>query len=126
MTDHPVKVPPELFTEWLQATMKEHGSKPGTVAGIVAARAAQWAADQELEACCDWIEFELRGQLRPAHRIAIDLRDARRPKSPSLAEQALRALGPSVGLKHFRTLSVAEQDDIRAALTRLAELEAQQ
>jgi hypothetical protein len=45
---------------------------------------------------------------------------------PTLAEQGLKALGPSVGLKHFRTLSVAEQDDIRAALTRLAELEARQ
>jgi hypothetical protein len=45
---------------------------------------------------------------------------------PTLAEQGLKALGPSVGLKYFRTLSVAEQDDIRAALTRLAELEARQ
>jgi hypothetical protein len=46
-------------------------------------------ADQELEACCDWIEatLELPG-------CANQLRAARRPKPPSLKEQALAALGP--------------------------------
>jgi hypothetical protein len=86
----------------------------------MADKAAQWGADQELEACCEYLQSEI-GPLEAAH-----FRAAMRPKPPSLAEQGLKALGPSVGLKHFRTLSVAEQDDIRAALNRLKELEAQQ
>ena len=49
--------------------------------------AAQWGADQELEACCEWMRE--RG-LHPEYWR--DLRIARRPKPPSLKEQALRAL----------------------------------
>ncbi len=122
MADHPVKVPPELFTEWLNEAMAKTSlnARPGTVAAIMADKAAQWGADQELEACCEYLQSEI-GPLEAAH-----FRAAMRPKPPSLAEQGLKALGPSVGLKHFRTLSVAEQDDIRAALNRLKELEAQQ
>jgi hypothetical protein len=119
VADHPVKVPPELVKEWTQLQASDQEVVDHWV--HIANRAAQWAADQELEACCEWLRS--KDILEPA----IDaLRSARRPKPPSLAEQGLKALGPSVGLKHFRTLSVAEQDDIRAALNRLAELEAQQ
>ena len=48
--------------------------------------AARWGADQELEACCEWI---------PAYCPwdADQLRAARRPKPPSLKEQALEQLG---------------------------------
>ena len=47
----------------------------------VAARAARWGADQELDACCEWIQsFAGWGDL---------LRSDRRPK---LKEQALVAL----------------------------------
>ena len=47
---------------------------------------AQKIADQELEACCEWLcTLESKWQLI---RIA-DLRAARRPKPPSLKEQAL-------------------------------------
>ncbi len=46
--------------------------------------AAQWGADQELEACCGWLSN--RSSLTEALRIV------RRPKSPSLKEQALKSL----------------------------------
>jgi hypothetical protein len=46
----------------------------------LATRAAQWGADQELEACCEWTAI-VGG--------ADALRAARRPKPPSLKEQAL-------------------------------------
>jgi hypothetical protein len=47
---------------------------------------AQWGAAQELEACCEWLRS--KDILEPA----IDaLRAARRPKPPSLKEQALEA-----------------------------------
>jgi hypothetical protein len=47
--------------------------------------AAQWGADQELEACCRWLP-----KLPPWS--ANDLRKHRRPKPPSLKEQALLQL----------------------------------
>ena len=72
---------------------------------------AQWGADQELEACCEWLGYPV---------AARQLRSARRPKPPSLAEQGMEAL---------RSTTCTEQrhyDAIFAALNRLAELEAQQ
>jgi hypothetical protein len=52
----------------------------------LATRAAQWGADQELEACCEWLMLNGYG-------TAISrLRAARRPKPPSLKEQALDEL----------------------------------
>ena len=44
-------------------------------------------ADQELEACCEWLDFY------SATSTARGLRAARRPKPQSLKEQALEALG---------------------------------
>jgi len=123
--DHPVKVPEELVKELAVGARLPY--TPATEAQWqqrFAQRAAQWGADQELEACVEWLEQGPFGFSVAASDLVKQLRAARRPKPPSLAEQGLKALGPSVGLKHFRTLSVAEQDDIRAALNRLAELEA--
>jgi len=49
-------------------------------------RAAQWGANQELEACIEWITG------RDWTWTSAQLRTARRPKPPSLKEQALAAL----------------------------------
>jgi hypothetical protein len=56
-------------------------------------QAAQWGADQELEACVEWlgdapVVYNNNGDLHPGSY----LRDARRPKPPSLKEEALEAL----------------------------------
>jgi hypothetical protein len=114
MADHPVKMQAELI--------KELNGLPPMCAIETAFQAG---ADQELEACCEWIESELRGQLRPAHRIAIDLRAARRPKPPTLAEQALATLPEDAGKYDFTAITTPQLSVIRAALNRLAELEAQ-
>jgi len=50
----------------------------------LAARAAQWGADQELEACCELLD-NLGGDGEMIRRY-------RRPKPPSLKEQALEAM----------------------------------
>jgi hypothetical protein len=52
----------------------------------IATQAAQWGADQELEACCEWLK-EGWDEIR-----ADKLRAARRPKTPSLKEQAMDEL----------------------------------
>ena len=83
--------PPELFTEWLREALQQHGSKSGAVAAMVANRAAQWGADQELEACIHWLITGPYGAsiaCNADHMIG-DLRSARRPKPPSLKEQAM-------------------------------------
>jgi hypothetical protein len=69
--------PNELAQQWYRDA--ENQLAPYYV--FVARCAAQWAADQELEACCG----ELPG-------LANFLRAARRPKPPSLKEQALKEL----------------------------------
>ena len=93
MADHSVKVPPGLFTEWLSEALLEHDAKSGTVAAIVADKAAQWAADQELKACCDHMRdhqwgFVKRPDGTNVHR-AVYLQESRRPKPPNLKQQAL-------------------------------------
>jgi hypothetical protein len=68
----------ELIEEW-------YDRLPGTSAVQLAAKSAQWGADQELEACCAWLrEFHPGG--------TEQLRCSRRPKPPSLKEQALKEL----------------------------------
>jgi len=62
--------------------------------------AAQWGADQELEACCEWFVREWTDV-----ETADALRAARRPKPPSLKEQALdlldKAEDPSWDINDF-------------------------
>jgi hypothetical protein len=77
---HPITPPPELVEEW-------HSNSPLDRGLTVATRAAQWGADQELEACRHWLE------VNGAPRKFIDgLLAARRPKPSSLKEQALEEL----------------------------------
>jgi len=54
-------------------------------------KASQWGADQELEACCEWLTCG--GLLPRLPALTESLLAARRPKTPSLKEQALAALG---------------------------------
>ena len=84
--------PPELVGEWLCSEDYPWGPLEQASVTIttnrlqnVATQAAQWGADQELEACCRWLP-----KLPPWS--ANDLRKHRRPKPPTLKEQALAAL----------------------------------
>jgi hypothetical protein len=83
--EHPVKVTPELFAELRAEAVPEPHAKPETVALLVADKAAQWGADQELEACREWVRSMFSGH----PTWADELRAARRPKPPSLKEQAM-------------------------------------
>ena len=82
MTDHPITPPPDLVEMWVNL-FESRSDKD------VFSLAAQWGADQELEACCKALE-----SWNP--RIPPNLRAARRPKSPSLKEQALLAIDTAV------------------------------
>ena len=62
-------------------------TKPDAYSDYIATEAARWGADQELEACCEWLCTVERWKT-----VAERLRSARRPKPPSLKEQAIDAL----------------------------------
>ena len=82
---HPITPPPELVRQWYDACILEGAITYDEYK--FAAFAAQWGADQELEACVKWIED---CGYHPS--VSEDFRDARRPKPPSLKQQALAAL----------------------------------
>jgi len=76
--------PPELVQQWMTEYTETKPNCLGTE--FIAARAAQWGADQELEACCEWLKLEGHEHEHEA------LRAARRPKPPSLKDEAMNAL----------------------------------
>ena len=100
---HPITPPPELVQQWMtEARSQDYCS----ITEQVAFHAAQWGADHELEACCEWLEREgWSGESR-------QLRAARRLRPPSLKRVALLQLdtlnadlgleGKSVDLSQIR------------------------
>jgi len=104
MTDqHPITPPSELVQQWMEEadTFRYFVNE---VQQYIAARAAHWgydqrgevneaklqqARDQELEACCEWLGTQWLGARTEG--FPDELRAARRPKPPSLKEQALKA-----------------------------------
>ena len=79
MTDSPITPPPELVEKWQDESPE---TQIADHVQYLATRAAQWGADQELEATLGLMEtLNIRG---------VDyIRNVRRPKPPSLKEQAL-------------------------------------
>jgi len=114
MTDqHPITPPPELLDQWL-AEWASNDEVTGPQVEYVATQAARWGADQELEACCADIHT-IHGQ----HR-ADWLRWMRRPKTPSLKEQALKALQDQIDTAFMLSPEAEERADlIRRALEQL-------
>jgi hypothetical protein len=90
-SSHPITPPPELVQQWVAEIWHE-----GTPVRVslsdehIATRAAQWGADQELKASVSWLVENQNP------RWADALYAARRPKPPSLKEQALQALSEAV------------------------------
>ena len=118
MTDqqHPITPPPELRQLWAQQAQRKNPRDPVAWQEHVANQAAQWGADQELEACCDYMQQE------DFHGFAKELRAARRPKPPSLKEQALAALATADGADQPVVCTVLTADQhaiIRRALESL-------
>ena len=106
-TPNPTTPPPELVAQW-------SNESPDTVIAdlYLATRAAQWGANQELEACCEWVS-QWAPRWPDGTSTEDELRAARRPKPPSLKEQALEQLDSIQGLLNSKGL---RSDSIRAAL----------
>jgi predicted P-loop ATPase len=103
---HPITPPPELVEQWMQ----DHATRYD-----LARQAAQYGADQELEACCEWLQD-------PDLNVdTYKLRAARRSKPPSLKEQALLALSHLLDGAAHSMDTTEPADYIRRALEQLPE-----
>ena len=81
---HPVTILADTITEWRTFYRKTYKGNLSEI-DYIAANSAQWGADKELDACCAWIgPLGIKG--------GDTLRRARRPKPPSLKQQALEIL----------------------------------
>ncbi len=104
MTDYPITPPPELVQQWwddFNGAFYEFEA--------ITAKVFQAGADQELEACCEWLQD-------PDLNVdTYKLRTARRTKPPSLKEEAFMALE---SLQH-RTTDPNSVGPIRRALEQL-------
>jgi len=108
---HPISPPPDLVRKW--ATWR-YAVDEETFWQRIPTEAAQWGADQELEACRQWLE------INGAPRKFIDgLLAARRPKPPSLKEQALIGLSRIEQTGEFFSDGMKDLDTIRHALEQL-------
>jgi len=107
----PITPSPELVQQWATEWMRPPGHQNVSRDTFMTTRAAQWGADQELEACCGVLDDLNDGYW------SKELRAARRPKPPSLKEEALEALEEigQVGSALVRSRS----DTIRKALEQL-------
>jgi hypothetical protein len=76
--EHPITPPPELVEDWIEIAkpLPQRSPDPNELAIL----AARWGADQELEACVEWL---VANDWKAVHK---HLRTARRPKPPSLKE----------------------------------------
>ena len=88
--EHPIAPPPELVVEWAD-TIYQQTECDDQRDLYVATQAARWGADQELEACINYFH-EYDTSWGEDSDLIAGLRAVRRPKPPSLKEQALQAL----------------------------------
>jgi hypothetical protein len=111
---HPIIPPQDLRNKWLDEA-------PSTsVYDYLIDSAAQWGADTELEACCEWLDQKVL--LQHQSDVVPALRAARRPKPLSLKEQALAALRHAPGPDYPNAITLLTADEhalIRRALEQL-------
>jgi hypothetical protein len=84
---HPITPPPELVQQWwddFNGAFYEFKA--------ITTKVFQAGADQELEACCEWIKNYPWAEHVNRHLLIEAFRSARRPRPPSLKEQALETL----------------------------------
>jgi hypothetical protein len=110
MAEHNITPPPELVQQW-EADWHCSGNTNGNgFTYFVATRAAQWGADIELEACCEWLQHDY------PNIGANALRAARRPKPQTLNSIALEMLGT---IERMDVVIPEITDTIRRALEQL-------
>ena len=115
MTDHHITPPQWQMDAW-QARIETMGADVPSILLEV----SQWGADQELEACLGEVSF------LNSRALADRVRAARRPKPPSLKEQALEdfhwLVGRTLGRKDGNSSEFDERSNrILSALEALSD-----
>ena len=120
--EHPITPPPELVEKWRKEPEYTDCNQLVTMVTMTTDRlmqlcekSAQYGADQELEACCEWFENWVVNDSysKPLRSILFQHFFAdRRPKSPSLKGKAVSALNQLSG-------HVKDIDQVRRALEQL-------
>lgn len=111
MTEPKLTPPPELVQQWHDQCRKSQ--EPFLI--YIPNCAAQWGADQELEACCGWLA-KYRNPI-----LGADLKFVRRPKPTSLKEQALEGLTRLESTGEFFSNQMKDLGTIRRAIEALPE-----
>ena len=109
----PLIPPSELVQKWASEWIQLKNINRDN---FIVTRAIQWGSDQELEACCEWLDSAKEWNTR------IELRAARRPKPPSLKEHAITELAKVDKLwdtEEFGHETLHSLDTIRRALEAL-------
>ena len=107
---HPITPPPELVQQWAQ---NRGYSCPNELWEYLATQAARWGADQELEACIEWLDRN--SPVIGGFHLRID----RRPKPPSLRELAMESVKRFEESGEFFADQMRELAFIRKALEQL-------
>jgi hypothetical protein len=110
--EHAIAPPPERLKFWEDQHFNE-----GENYDVMLVQAYQAGADHELEACCEWMgDSPVIWRGDPEEHPGFYLREARRPKPPSLKEQALAVLDHT---QKGYGLAEVDLDTIRRALEAL-------
>ena len=109
INQHPVTILADTITEWRTFYRKTYKGNLSEI-DYIAANSAQWGADQELDACCEWLDCDWNDN----PDCVQEIRAARRPKPPTLKEQALAILDDCSD-----RLDGAHENIIRRALEQL-------
>ena len=106
---HPITPPQWQIDAW-QARIETMGAD----VPAILLEAAQWGADQELEACCEWLE-------QKGFAFVDEIRAARRPKPPSLkgpTDEELLQVFDTVCLSEGGTVDEIHLRGLHAVLAR--------
>jgi hypothetical protein len=106
---HPTTPPPELVQQWVDTYFGGKISQSNFHLDL-ARQAAQWGADRELLACGNYLKQCAAWE----EEDVTEFYNYRRPKPPSLKEQALEALDRMDQLPTFQDMHI-----IREALEQL-------
>lgn len=120
MTDHSITPPPKLVQQWRSEPEYSDGHHKITMVTMsqdrlmeICEKSALHGADQELEACVKWLNSYMPG--KTGDQL---LRPFRRPKPPSLREQALANLD-EIGSHYIGPGTADRIKNIRRALEAL-------
>ena len=114
MTDlhNSITPPPELVLQWLEGAPIDGEF---SVSNHIATQAARWGANQELDACCEYLTRCAAWEPEDVQ----EMRDILHPELQSLKQQALALVNRNISTGHVQTLNDDQADTIRLALEQL-------